>query len=133
MKNLTRLDKYVITPNVGFYGGFKYDGEDIHLCNDHDVDEGYDFQVEQHIKDDVLVTDIKREYTLENGRKVKETSHMEVTVEEGQLIVYVEGLGFTIPEHGMCTVKEASELYQLLEVENGNDIKGNETEDTQTD
>lgn len=131
MKKLTRLDKYVITPNVGFYGGFKYDGEDILLCDDHDVDEGYDFQVKQHIKDDVLVTDIKREYTLANGRNVKETSHMEVTVEKGQLIVYVEGLGFTIPEHEMCTVKEAIEVYQLLEVKN--ETERNEAEEPATD
>ena len=34
MKQLEKLEKYVITPNVRFYGGFKYDGEDIFLCDD---------------------------------------------------------------------------------------------------
>ena len=58
MKQLDSLEKYVVVPNVGFYGGFKYDGEDIMLCEDHDTDEGYDFKVTQKIVGDVLITEL---------------------------------------------------------------------------
>lgn len=115
MKELTKLDKYVITPNVGFYGGFKFDGEDINLCDDHDEDEGYDFKVKQVIKEQVLITDIERTYTRPNGKIVKEVSHMEVEIEEGTLLVYVEGMGFVIPEHNLIKVDEAVEQFKLLE------------------
>lgn len=114
MKKLKSLQKYVIVPNVGFYGGFKYDGEDIFLCDDHDVDVGYDFKVKQRIENDVLITDTERTYERENGKKVTEKTHQEVEIEKGQLLVYVEGLGFTIPEYKMCLVDEAIEQYKLI-------------------
>ena len=114
MKKIEKLDKYVIVPNVGFYGGFIYDGEDIFLCEDHDEDEGYDFKVRQEIKNNYLVTNIEREYTTTKDKKVKETSHLEVEIEKGQLLVYVEGTGYTLPEFRMCKVDEAIEQYKIL-------------------
>lgn len=116
MKEITldNLKKYVITPNVGFYGGYVHTGDDIALCNDHDTDEGYDFEVNQRIENNVLKTITYREVIMPNGKKVKETSHMEVELEEGQLLVYVEGTGFTIPEYKMCQLDEAIKLYELL-------------------
>lgn len=114
MKQLEKLEKYVIVPNVGFYGGFIYDGEDIVLCDDHDIDVGYDFKVKQRIENNVLITDTERTYKRENGKKVSEKIHQEVEIEEGQLLVYVEGLGFTISEHKMCLIDEAMELYNIL-------------------
>jgi hypothetical protein len=114
MKQLDSLEKYVVVPNVGFYGGFKYDGEDIMLCDDHDTDEGYDFKVAQKIVGDVLITDIERTYERKNGKKVTEKSHQEVEIEKGQLLVYVQGVGFTIPEYRMCLIDAAIEQYQLL-------------------
>ena len=115
MKKIKKLEKYVITPNVGFYGGYVHTGEDIFLCDDHDTDEGYTFDVKQTIKGDVLITDLKRTYTRKNGKEVTENSHQEVGIEKGQLLVYVQGMGFTIPEYTMCEVKEAISLYELLE------------------
>lgn len=114
MKELNSLEKYVVLPNVGFYGGFIYDGEDISLCEDHDVDEGYDFKVKQVIKNNYLITDIEREYITAKDKKVKETSHLEVEIEKGQLLVYVEGTGYTLPEFRMCKIDEAIEQYNLL-------------------
>jgi len=114
MKEIEKLNKYVIVPNVGFYGGFQYDGEDIYLCDDHDTDEGYDFKVTQKIQGDVLITDMERTYLRKNGKKVTEKSHQEVEIEKGQLLVYVEGMGYTIPEYRMCTVEEAIGQYELL-------------------
>lgn len=114
MKKLESLEKYVVVPNVGFYGGFKYDGENIMLCDDHDTDEGYDFQVTQKIENDVLFTDIERSYQRKNGKWVTEKSHQEVEIEKGQLLVYVQGVGFTIPEYRMCQVDEAIKQYEVL-------------------
>lgn len=113
MKKIEKLDKYVMLPNVGFYGGFIYDGEDIFLCEDHDQDEDYDFIVKQEIKDNILYTDLTREYTVQ-GKKTKEVSHLELEVKEGDLIVYIEGLGYTIPEKRLCTIQEAQDQYELL-------------------
>lgn len=114
MKQLENLKKYVVVPSVKFYGGFVYDGEDVDLCDDHDVDEGYDFKVRQRIESDVLITDMERTLLRKNGKEVREVSHMEVQIEAGQLLVYVEGLGYTIPENRMCTPEEAVEQLQLL-------------------
>lgn len=114
MKQLEKLEKYVVLPNVGFYGGFVYDGEDIVLCDDHDVDAGYDFKVKQKIENDVLITDSERTYERDKEKNVTEKIHQEVELEKGQLLVYVEGLGFTIPEYKMCLVDEAIEQYKLL-------------------
>ena len=115
MKQLDKLEKYVVLPNIGFYGGFVYDGEDIFLCDDHDTDTGYDFTVCQKIVRHVLITDMTREYTRKNGKKVSERSHQEVELEKGQLLVYVQGVGFTIPEYRMCRIDTAIEQYKLLE------------------
>ena len=124
MKNLEKLDKYVIVPNVAFYGGFKYDGEDIFLCEDHDTDAGYDFKVTQKIESDVLITDIEKTYEQRNGKKVTEKSHLEIEILPGQLLVYVEGVGFTLPEYKMCEIDEAKSYYDLL-----NNGKGDEKAD----
>lgn len=114
MKQIDKLEKYVVVPNVRFYGGYRYTGEDVILCNDHDEDTGYDFKVKQKIEKGVLITDLERTYERKNGKKVSENSHQEVELEENQLLVYVEGTGFVIPEYKMCLIEEAMEQYQLL-------------------
>ena len=114
MKKLEKLDKYVVMPQVGFYGGFIHDGEDMILCDDHDVDEGYDFKVKQRIENNVLITDMEKRFQHRFGGEVRETSHMEVEITKGMLLVYVEGMGFTIPEYRMCLVDEAIRQYELL-------------------
>ena len=96
MKKLKKLDKYVILPNVGFYGGFVHEGQDVELCDDHDTDEGYDFHVKQRIEGDVLFTDIERSYTRKNGKQVAENSHMEVEIEKGQLRTLFQICGFRL-------------------------------------
>ncbi|MCQ2087693.1 MAG: hypothetical protein MJZ37_06465 [Bacilli bacterium] len=127
MRTIEKLDKYVVAPNVAFYGGFVYDGEDIFLCSDHDTDEGYDFVVNQKIENDKLITDLTREYTIKGDKTVKESSHLEIEIEKGQLIVYVEGTGYTLPEYKMVTVDEAVTQYNILRGE-FNDLRTDEEE-----
>ena len=117
MRKLEHLEKYVITPNVGFYGGFKWDGEDIFLCDDHDVDGNCDIRVVQKIEEGKLITDLTKKYEYQPGKYVTEVSHMEVDIEANQLLVYVEGMGFTISEYKMCTIDEATDIYKLLKGE----------------
>lgn len=133
MRQLESLEKYVILPNVGFYGGYIHDGEDIVLCKDHDADNEYDFKVTQKIIDNTLITDIERTYSMKSGKKVTEISHMEVELEEKQLLVYVEGTGFTIPEYKMCVIDDAIKQYELLKGMNEHDTTGNEKESASSD
>jgi len=114
MKQLTKLEKYVPVPNVGFFGGFRYDGEDVFLCDDRDLDGDYAFSVRQRIENGVLITDLEKTYTLKNGKRVAEQSHLTVELDVGQLLIYVEGVGFTLPEYRMCPVEEAIGQYKLL-------------------
>lgn len=115
MKKLEHLDKYVMAPNVGFYGGFRYEGEDMDLCDDREASEGYEFAVKQQIVAGVLITDLTRSHSMRNGKTVSEQSHMEVELEKGQLIVYVQGMGFTLPSSKMCLLREAIEQFEILE------------------
>ena len=114
MKKLEKLEKYVIVPNVGFYGGFRYDGEDIFLCEDYEKEEGYEFKVTQKIEGNILITDLEKTFLWKNEKQVREVSHQEVELEKGQLLVYVQGTGFTIPEYKMCLIEEAMEQYEIL-------------------
>lgn len=117
MKTLNNLEKYIIQPNVAFYGGYIWDGDDIELCDDVDTSEGYRFEVKQVIRDGVLLTDIVRVYERRNGKMVTESSHMEVELEENQLLCYAQGQGFIIPEYKMMTVDEAIRHISILKGE----------------
>ena len=98
MEKLESLEKYVITPNVRFYGGFKYEGKDIELCDDTDKEyikeeqedgsiiekEVASIKVQQRIINSVLITEIEAERKMKNGKKIKEKSHMEIEIEENE-------------------------------------------------
>ena len=62
IKKLESLEKYVITPNVRFYGGYVYNGEDIELCNDKDEEEGYKVHIQDKIIDGHLIKQVEQEY-----------------------------------------------------------------------
>lgn len=130
MRKLEDLTKYVITPNVRFYGGFIYDGEDIFLCDDEEKDEDYELHVTQKILNNVLITDGEKEYKTLKGKQVKEKWHQEVEIEKGQKIIYLEGQGFTLSEYKMITIDEAKDIYELLKGEKEDDSRGNEKKDT---
>lgn len=128
MKKIEKLEKYVITPNTRFYGGYVYDGEDIDLCDDKYNDyenikledgtkkeiETVKINIKQKIVSGVLITDIDSNKIMANGKKVKEISHMEIELRDNELLVYIEGQGFVIPEYKMLKIDEAIERYELL-------------------
>ncbi len=117
MKQITELIKYVIVPNVRFYGGFIYEGEDMFLCDDKDKGKDFFIRVKQTIEKDILKTDIIKKYKMSNGKKVKEKSHLEIEIDKGQKLIYVEGIGYTIPEYKMVEIDEAISHYNLLKGE----------------
>lgn len=116
IKKLESLEKYVITPNVRFYGGYVYNGEDIELCNDEDEEEeeGYKVHIQDKIIDGHLIKKVEQEYTMSNGKKVKQKEYQDIELEENQLLIYVEGQGFVISEYKMLTIDETIEKYKLL-------------------
>ena len=126
MKKLEKLEKYVITPNVNFYGGFKYDGEDIFLCDDKINEKNFKLTINQIIKNNVLITDGTKQYKTNKGKTVKDSWHQEVEIDKGQLLVYVEGVGFTISEYKMVTIDGAKEIYDILKGDRKDVSKGNE-------
>ena len=119
IKKLESLEKYVITPNVRFFGGYVYNGEDIELCNDKDEEEGYKVHIQDKIIDGHLIKQVEQEYTMSNGKKVKQKEYQDIELEENQLLIYVEGQGFVISEYKMLTIDEAIEKYKLLKSPEG--------------
>ena len=128
MKKLEKLEKYVIIPNTRFYGGYVFDGEDINLCDDTFTDydkiknengeleekEVVNINVKQKIINSVLITDLTSKKIMRNGKIITEKSHMEIELSENELLVYVEGQGFVIPEYKMLKIDEEIERYNLL-------------------
>lgn len=114
MKKLDSLEKYVISPNVRFYGGYIHNGEDIELCDDLDEQDEYKVHIKDRIINNCLIKDVEQEYKMKNGKKVIQKEHQEVELENEQLLIYVEGQGFIISEYIMLTIDEAIERYKLL-------------------
>lgn len=128
MRKLESLEKRVIYPNVNFYGAYRHDGQDIYLCDDVDEDYNEDgtkvvnrTEVECYILNNVLYTNLKREYIIRGNQKVTEESIQSVELKEDELLIYLKGQGFIIPEYKMITIPEAIDLYNL--------IKGDEVDD----
>lgn len=128
MRKLESLEKRVIYPNVNFYGAYRHDGQDIYLCDDVDEDYNEDgtkvvnrTEVECYILNNVLYTNLKREYIIRGNQKVTEKSIQSVELKEDELLIYLKGQGFIIPEYKMITIPEAIDLYNL--------IKGDEVDD----
>ena len=114
MRTLENLEKYVVLPNVDFYGGWKYDGEDIFLCDDCEESEERGIRITQRIESGKLISHIRKHYILRNGKKVTEDVYKETELDEGQLLVYVAEKGFVLPEYVMAPIEEAISQYELL-------------------
>lgn len=120
MKKLDKLEKYVRVPDVNFYGAYFYDGEDIELHN------------ESETIDDKTLTIVD---TIENGifhkhkvLEVKDKGLVEITdttypLEKGQMLVFIENLGFTEVK-GLVSLENAINRLKMLDSryfdENGN-------------
>jgi len=117
MRKLESLEKRVIYPNVQFYGAYRHDGQDIYLCDDVDEDYNEDgtkvvnrTEVECYILNNVLYTNLKREYIIRGNQKVIEESKQSVELKEDELLIYLKGQGFIIPEYKMISIPEAIDL-----------------------
>ena len=124
MRQLGQLEKRVIYPNVQFYGAYIHDGEDVYLCNDIEEDEDGKIEIENYIKENILYTNLKKNYKTVKGRVITEDIRQSVSVNKGEVLVYIPDTGFVVPEYNMITIPEAIDIYKLLINENG----GNENE-----
>lgn len=115
MKKLEKLEKRVIYPDVQFYGAYIHTGEDIYLCDDIEEDEDTKVRIECYIKDNVLYTNIERNYKTIKGRVVNEEIHQSISIDKNEVLVYVQGSGFVVPEYNMIKISDAIELYKILE------------------
>lgn len=130
MKKLDKLEKYVRTPDVQFFGTYFYDGEDIELHNEEETfndDEGkpeYRLKIVDVIQDNIF----KKHKRLENLQTgLKEETFVEYPIKQGEMLIFVINEGFTKTHTEMVTIKEAIKRYKLLtneEVED--DTKRNE-------
>lgn len=137
MRKLESLEKRVIYPDVSFYGAYTHDGQDIYLCNDEDEDYNDDgteiigkSKIECYIVNNVLTTNIMREYLGRFGTKVTEKITQTVELRENELLVYEQGLGFVIPEYKMVTIPEAMNLYRIIKGDEVDEPIGSEKENS---
>ena len=119
MRKIEMLDKYVNLPDLQFFGGFIYDGNDIDL--DKDIQCEYDSEKEigrseiiDKIENNVLKKHTEKYFTRKNGKKIKEVSDTEFEIEKGQLIIFIPGYGYAIPQYKLGTIEEAISQYETL-------------------
>ena len=120
MKQLEKLDKYVRVPDVNFYGAYFYDGEDIELHNETEDFEDTVLTIIDTIEDGVF----KKYKKLEvKSKKLVEESTVTYPLEKGQMLVYVENMGFTEVK-GLVSLEDAINRLKMLDNkyydENGN-------------
>lgn len=120
MKQLEKLDKYVRVPDVNFYGAYFYDGEDIELHNETEDFEDTVLTIIDTIEDGVF----KKYKKLEvKSKKLVEESTVTYPLEKGQMLVYVENMGFTEVK-GLVSLDDAINRLKMLDNkyydENGN-------------
>ena len=134
MKKLEQLEKRVIYPDVQFYGAYIHTGEDIYLCNDIEENEDSKAQIECYIKENILYTNIKQEYKTIKDRIVKNEIYQSISLKDNEVLIYVQGSGFVVPEYNMVTIPEAIDLYKLLENGgNEDEVVGNSEENIEDD
>lgn len=114
MKKLEKLEKRVVYPDVQFYGAYIHTGEDIYLCNDIEENEDSRVEIECYIKDNVLYTNIKRNFKTVSDRIVTENINQSIQLKKEEVLVYISDSGFVVPEYKMVKIPEAIELYKLL-------------------
>ena len=132
MRKLEKMEIFVVMPNVNPHGGYIHTGENIILCEDQDIEyENVDDEngnkkeveventiVKQMIVDNKLITNLKSKYMMRNGKWVEEETHQEIELTKGQLLIYVKGKGFVIPEYKMLKVDEAIKCFDIYKEDN---------------
>ncbi len=109
LKPQEKVERYIIAPQTRLYLGVKVT-KDIEIVDEEKTEYGI---IHQTIKDLVLTTTIKRKSNA-YGIETEENSTLTQKLQEGTVLVWLEGRGYVIPEMRVCTVDEAINDLQVL-------------------
>jgi len=110
LKKQEKVERYIIAPQSRLYLGVKVTKE-----TDIEDEEKTEYgTVHQTIKDLTLTTKIDRESNA-YGIDTKENSELVQKIQEGTILIWLEGQGYVIPEMRVCTVEEALNDLKVLE------------------
>lgn len=109
LKPQEKVERYILAPQTRLYLGVKVTKE-----TDIEDEEKNDYgTIHQTIKDLVLTTTISRKSNA-YGIETEENSTLTQKLQEGTILVWLEGQGYVIPEMRVCTVDEAINDLQVL-------------------
>ena len=117
MKKLDKLEKYVRTPDVQFFGTYFYDGEDIELHNEEETFNDDNGKPEYRLKIvDVIQNGIFKKHKIleEIQTGLKEETFIEYPIKKEEMLIFVMNEGFTKTRTEMVTIEEAINRYKLL-------------------
>lgn len=112
LKKQEKVERYIIAPQTRLYLGVKVTKE-----TDIEDEEKTEFgTVHQTIKDLTLTTKISRKSNA-YGIETEEKSTLTQKIQEGTVLIWLEGQGYVIPEMRVCPVEEGiSDLEVLKEL-----------------
>lgn len=112
LKKQKNVERYIIAPQTRLYLGVKVTKE-----TDIEDEEKTDYgTIHQTIKDLILTTTINRKSNA-YGIETEEKSTLTQKVQEGTILIWLEGRGYVIPEMRVCSVEEGiNDLEVLKEV-----------------
>lgn len=113
-KQQKKLERFFIAPNytpvLGLTVNKDTDIEDEEVKED----EISKLTIQQKIKGLKFITETTLETTLKNGEKMKETSKVELELNEGTRLVWLEGKGYILPGEKFQTIAEIREDLEGL-------------------
>lgn len=109
LKPQEKVERYIIAPQTRIYLGVK-------VTKETDIEDEVETPhgtVHQTIKDLTLTTVVNRK---SNAYNIETEEHSTLTqkVEEGTILVWLEGQGYVIPEMNVCTVQEGIDSLQVV-------------------
>lgn len=123
---MEKVERFILKPRLQLFFGRT-------ITKDLEFDEYTDNkEIHQILNNCVLTTIINKEYK-NDILETKEETKLEQKLQEGQVLIWTEEMGYVLPEYSMTTIEEAiDDLKPLIEFSNKgdgvNDAKGNEGE-----
>lgn len=113
-KQQKKLERFFMMPNMTPVLGVTI-RKDTDIEDEDEVkDEVSRKTIKQKIKGTHFITETTLETTLENGEKMKESSILEVDLNEGERLIYLPGKGYILAQEPFATIDEIVENYNYL-------------------
>lgn len=113
-KQQKKLERYFMQPNWTPVLGLTVTSETDVEDEEHKEDETTVIDVKQKIKGTKFITEKTMTTTLESGVKMKEISSVELDLNEGTRLVWLEGKGYILTNEPFKTMQEISEDIENL-------------------